>query len=46
MVVALEAPFYGEGLGALMIEDQFLVTTAGAECVNSLPRTLRDLSRA
>ncbi|MCZ7858059.1 Xaa-Pro peptidase family protein [Agrobacterium salinitolerans] len=44
MVVAVEAPFYGEGLGALMIEDQFLVTTSGAECMNSLPRTLRDLS--
>ncbi len=44
MVVALEAPFYGEGLGALMIEDQFLVTSAGTECMNSLPRTLRDLS--
>ena len=44
MVVALEAPFYGEGLGALMIEDQFLVTASGAECMNSLPRTLRDLS--
>ncbi|MFB4375690.1 Xaa-Pro peptidase family protein [Agrobacterium sp. CR_3] len=44
MVVALEAPFYGEGLGALMIEDQFLVTSSGAECMNSLPRTMRDLS--
>lgn len=44
MVVALEAPFYGEGLGALMIEDQFLVTASGAECMNNLPRTLRDLS--
>ncbi|MNY36063.1 aminopeptidase [compost metagenome] len=44
MVVALEAPFYGEGLGALMIEDQFLVTSSGVECMNSLPRTLRDLS--
>ncbi len=44
MVVALEAPFYGEGLGALMIEDQFLVTSSGVECMNNLPRTLRDLS--
>ncbi|MFK3780401.1 M24 family metallopeptidase [Agrobacterium sp. NPDC089420] len=44
MVVALEAPFYGEGLGALMIEDQFFVTPSGAQCMNSLPRTLRDLS--
>lgn len=45
MVVALEAPFYGEGFGALMIEDQFLITPEGAECMNGLPRTLRDLSR-
>ncbi len=45
MVVALEAPFYGQGLGALMIEDQFLVTENGTECMNTLPRGLRDLSR-
>ncbi|WP_037074362.1 M24 family metallopeptidase [Rhizobium sp. PDO1-076] len=40
MVVALEAPFYAQGLGALMIEDQFLVTETGAECMNSLTRSL------
>jgi Xaa-Pro aminopeptidase len=40
MVVALEAPFYAQGVGALMIEDQFLVTEAGAECMNSLSRAL------
>lgn len=44
MVVALEAPFYGQGLGALMIEDQLLVTETGVECMNSLSRSLRDLS--
>ena len=44
MVVALEAPFYGQNFGALMIEDQFLVTPSGAECMNVLPRDLRDLS--
>lgn len=44
MVVALEAPFYGQGLGALMIEDQFLVTAGGAECMNRLPRGLVDVS--
>ncbi|CDZ46463.1 M24 family metallopeptidase [Neorhizobium galegae] len=44
MVVALETPFYGQGIGALMIEDQFLVTETGAQCMNTLPRTLRDLS--
>lgn len=45
MVVALEAPFYAQGLGALMIEDQFLITQHGAEPMNTLPRGLRDLSR-
>lgn len=45
MVVALEAPFYGQGLGALMIEDQFLVTANGAECMNHLPRGLIDLAK-
>lgn len=44
MVVALEAPFYAQGLGALMIEDQFLITQQGAEPMNSLPRGLLDLS--
>lgn len=44
MVVALEAPFYAEGPGALMIEDQFLVTETGVEAMNRLPRELRDLS--
>ena len=45
MVVALEAPFYAQGLGALMIEDQFLITQRGAEPMNTLPRGLPDLSR-
>ncbi|PPJ45215.1 aminopeptidase P family protein [Rhizobium sp. KAs_5_22] len=44
MVVALEAPFYAQGLGALMIEDQFLVTQDGVEPMNRLSRGLRDLS--
>ncbi|PYB70395.1 M24 family metallopeptidase [Rhizobium wuzhouense] len=44
MVVALEAPFYGQNFGALMIEDQFLVTPSGIECMNALPRGLRDVS--
>jgi Xaa-Pro aminopeptidase len=44
MVVALEAPFYGQGLGALMIEDQFLITETGAECMTTLSRSLRDLA--
>jgi Xaa-Pro aminopeptidase len=44
MVLALEAPFYGQALGALMIEDQFLVTNSGAECMNALPRHMIDLA--
>lgn len=40
MVVALETPFYAPGFGALMIEDQFLVTDRGTECMNTLPREL------
>jgi len=27
-----------------MIEDQFLITETEAECMNTLPRTLRDVS--
>jgi Xaa-Pro aminopeptidase len=45
MVLALETPFYGQGLGALMIEDQLLVTDTGVEWMTHLPRELRDLSR-
>jgi Xaa-Pro aminopeptidase len=44
MVVALEAPFYGENFGALMIEDQFLVTPTGVEGMNTMPRGLFDTS--
>lgn len=40
MVLALEAPFYANGLGALMIEEQFLITPDGAESMNRLPREL------
>lgn len=45
MVLALETPFYGQGMGALMIEDQFLVTEEGVECMMTLPRSLQDVSR-
>lgn len=44
MVVALEAPFYGQNFGALMIEDQFLVTPSGVDCMNIMPRGLMDLA--
>jgi Xaa-Pro aminopeptidase len=43
MVLALETPFYAKGVGALMIEDQLLVTENGIEVMNVLPRTLVDL---
>jgi Xaa-Pro aminopeptidase len=45
MVLALEAPFYAQGVGALMIEDQLLVTETGVEVMNSLPRGMVDLKR-
>ena len=40
MVLAFETPFYGDGLGALMIEDQLLVTSDGIETMMTLPREL------
>jgi Xaa-Pro aminopeptidase len=43
MVLAFETPFYGTGLGALMIEDQLLVTSSGPQSMNRLPRGLRQL---
>lgn len=43
MVLALEAPFYANGIGALMIEEQFLITKAGAQTMNGLPRELVSL---
>lgn len=43
MVLALEAPFYANGLGALMIEEQFLITPGGAQTMNQLSRELVSL---
>ena len=40
MVLAFETPLYADGLGALMIEDQILVTEDGHEAMNRLPRGL------
>lgn len=34
MVLAFEVPFYADGLGALMIEDQLLVTDTGIELMS------------
>lgn len=43
MVLALEAPFYANGIGALMIEEQFLISPDGAQSMNRLPRELISL---
>lgn len=43
MVVAFETPFYVDGLGGLIIEDQLLVTETGHETMNRLPRGLVEL---
>ncbi len=43
MVLALETPFYADGIGALMIEEQFLITPEGAQSMNRLPRELISL---
>ena len=38
MVLAVEAPFYVDGLGGFIIEDQVLVTGSGLEVMSTLPR--------
>lgn len=43
MVLAFETPFYGSGIGALMIEDQMLVTETGINVMNKLPRALVEI---
>ena len=40
MVLAFETPFYVDGEGGFIIEDQFLITAEGAEAAWSLPREL------
>ncbi|MDU0204634.1 MULTISPECIES: M24 family metallopeptidase [Paenibacillus] len=40
MVICLETPYYGYGIGAMMIEDMVLVTTNGCERMNRLSREL------
>ena len=41
MVLAFETPWYLDGLGGFIIEDQVLVTAAGPEVMAPLPRELR-----
>ena len=43
MVMAFETPFYVDGVGGFIIEDQLLVTEAGHETMNTLPYELLEL---
>ena len=43
MVLAFETPFYADGEGGFIIEDQFLITDQGPYAAWSLPRELREL---
>ncbi|WP_246315648.1 M24 family metallopeptidase [Paenibacillus foliorum] len=40
MVICLETPYYGYGIGSIMIEDMVLVTEHGCERLNELSRDL------
>ena len=44
MVLAFETPFYLDGTGALMIEDQILIGETGIELMTTLPRHLVELA--
>jgi Xaa-Pro aminopeptidase len=44
MVLAFETPFYVDGEGGFIIEDQFVITETGAEPAWSLPRPLQVLA--
>lgn len=43
MVICLETPYYGYGIGSIMIEDMVLVTDNGCERLNELTRDLVSL---
>lgn len=43
MVICLETPYYGYGIGSIMIEDMVLVTENGCERLNKLSRDLISL---
>ncbi|MFC0180678.1 M24 family metallopeptidase [Thorsellia kenyensis] len=40
MVLSLETPYYGIGVGSIMIEDMLLITKTGYELFSQLPRSL------
>ena len=44
MVMAFETPWYIEGLGGFIIEDQVLITDSGCEVMAPLPRELMTVS--
>jgi Xaa-Pro aminopeptidase len=44
MVLALETPWYIDGLGGFIIEDQMLITDSGCEVMAPLPRELLRVS--
>jgi Xaa-Pro aminopeptidase len=43
MVLAFETPWYVDGVGGMIIEDQMLVTETGHEPMSRLPRELREI---
>jgi Xaa-Pro aminopeptidase len=43
MVLAFETPWYIDGVGGMIIEDQMLVTETGHEPMSKLPRPLREI---
>lgn len=43
MVMSLETPYYGIGVGGIMIEDMLLITEHGVEMLSHLPRELVSL---
>lgn len=43
MVICLETPYYGYGVGSIMIEDMVLITENGCERLNKLSRDLISL---
>ncbi|SES97590.1 M24 family metallopeptidase [Thorsellia anophelis] len=40
MVMCVETPYYGKGIGAIMIEDMIRITSTGIELLSHNPRTL------
>ncbi len=45
MVMAFECPWYIDGLGGMIIENQFLVCDTGCEMMNSLPIQLQSIKK-